>query len=180
MFEPHQTINLAGHILKMSPLAGQNWNFEIEFLQPFRSKSSALYVKTPHFRAAFSALHLSSTHFGTPGAIRTHGLWSRSAFRNRIVSILYIKTNDFNTRIRTYCELLRPYTNTRLHLNKHQTNTKINTKFPPVSTHEKRTLESVLSVVRHQAGRHSRISYHGRRLPVPPSGVNTLRVYLFE
>ena len=52
--------------------------WKIEFLQPFRSKSSALYVKTPHFRAAFSALHLSSTHFGTPGAIRTHGLWSRS------------------------------------------------------------------------------------------------------
>ena len=28
MFEPHQTTNLAGRIFKMSPLAGQNWNFE--------------------------------------------------------------------------------------------------------------------------------------------------------
>jgi hypothetical protein len=51
---------------------------KIEFLQLFHSKNGALYVKIPHFRAAFSALHLSSTHFGTPGAIRTHSLWSRS------------------------------------------------------------------------------------------------------
>jgi hypothetical protein len=28
VFEPHQTINSAGRILKMSPLAGQNRNFE--------------------------------------------------------------------------------------------------------------------------------------------------------
>ena len=28
MFEPHQTINSAGRILKMSPLAGQNWNLK--------------------------------------------------------------------------------------------------------------------------------------------------------
>ena len=47
---------------------------KIEFLQLFHSKSGALYVKTPHFRAAFSALHLSSTHFGPSGEIRTHGL----------------------------------------------------------------------------------------------------------
>ena len=37
--------------------------WKIKFLQLFHSKSGALYVKTPHFRAAFSALHLSSTHF---------------------------------------------------------------------------------------------------------------------
>ena len=48
--------------------------WKIEFLQLFHSKSGALYVKTPHFRAAFSALHLSSTHFGTPDWIRTSGL----------------------------------------------------------------------------------------------------------
>ena len=48
--------------------------WKIEFLQLFHSKSGALYVKTPHFRAAFSALHLSSTHFGTPGWVRTSGL----------------------------------------------------------------------------------------------------------
>jgi hypothetical protein len=47
-------------------------------LQLFHSKSGALYVKTPHFRAAFSALHLSSTHFGMPDWIRTSGLQSRS------------------------------------------------------------------------------------------------------
>ena len=38
--------------------------WKIKFLQLFHSKSGELYVKTPHFRAAFSALHLSSTHFG--------------------------------------------------------------------------------------------------------------------
>ena len=32
------------------------------------------YVKTPHFRAEFSVLHLSSTHSGTPDWIRTSGL----------------------------------------------------------------------------------------------------------
>ena len=31
-------------------------------------------MKTPHFRAAFSALHLSSTHFGAAGQIRTADL----------------------------------------------------------------------------------------------------------
>ena len=48
--------------------------WKIEFLQLFHSKSGALYVKTPHFRAAFSALHLSSTHFGAGGVTRTHDL----------------------------------------------------------------------------------------------------------
>jgi hypothetical protein len=42
---------------------------KIEFLQLFHSKSGALYVKTPHLRAAFSVLHLSSTHFGAAGQI---------------------------------------------------------------------------------------------------------------
>ena len=48
--------------------------WKIEFLQLFHSKSGALYVKTPHFRAAFSALHLSSTHFGGDRGIRTRDL----------------------------------------------------------------------------------------------------------
>ena len=52
--------------------------WKIEFLQLFHSKSCTLYVKTPHFRAAFSVLHLSSTHFGMPDWIRTSGLQSRS------------------------------------------------------------------------------------------------------
>ena len=32
------------------------------------------YAKTPHLRAAFSALHLSSTHFGANDVTRTHDL----------------------------------------------------------------------------------------------------------
>ena len=48
--------------------------WKIEFLQLFHSKSCALYVKTPHFRAAFSALHLSSPQFGACGVTRTHDL----------------------------------------------------------------------------------------------------------
>ena len=48
--------------------------WKIEFLQLFHSKSGALYAKTPHFCAAFSALHLSSTHFGAGGVTRTHDL----------------------------------------------------------------------------------------------------------
>ena len=31
-------------------------------------------MKTPRFCAVFSVLHLSSTHFGPSGEIRTHGL----------------------------------------------------------------------------------------------------------
>ena len=52
--------------------------WKIKFLQLFHSKSCALYVKTPHFRAVFSALHLSSTHFGTAEGIRTPDLLVRS------------------------------------------------------------------------------------------------------
>ena len=48
--------------------------WKIEFLQLFHSKSGALYVKTPHFRAAFSVLHLSSTHFGASDLTRTGDL----------------------------------------------------------------------------------------------------------
>ena len=40
----------------------------------FFSEKANKYVKTPHFRAEFSALHLSSTHFGPSSAARTHGL----------------------------------------------------------------------------------------------------------
>ena len=45
--------------------------WKIEFLQLFHSKSGALYAKTPHFCAAFSALHLSSTHLGPRWETRT-------------------------------------------------------------------------------------------------------------
>ena len=48
--------------------------WKIKFLQLFHSKSGELYVKTPHFRAVFSVLHLSSTHFGAGGVTRTHDL----------------------------------------------------------------------------------------------------------
>ena len=48
--------------------------WKIEFLQLFHSKSGALYVKTPHFRAAFSVLHLSSTHSGASDLTRTGDL----------------------------------------------------------------------------------------------------------
>ncbi|WP_418927477.1 hypothetical protein, partial [Dysosmobacter sp.] len=40
----------------------------------FFSEKANKYVKTPHFRAEFSVLHLSSTHSGTPDWIRTSGL----------------------------------------------------------------------------------------------------------
>ena len=40
-------------------------------MQLFHSKSGASYAKTPHFRAAFSVLHLSSTHFGAGYKART-------------------------------------------------------------------------------------------------------------
>ena len=45
--------------------------WKIDFLQLFHSKSGALYAKTPHFCAAFSALHLSSTHLGPRWETRT-------------------------------------------------------------------------------------------------------------
>ena len=45
--------------------------WKIEFLQLFHSKSGALYAKTPHFRAVFSVLHLSSTHLGPRWETRT-------------------------------------------------------------------------------------------------------------
>ena len=40
----------------------------------FFDEKADKYVKTPHFRAEFSALHLSSTHFGAGGVTRTHDL----------------------------------------------------------------------------------------------------------
>ena len=49
--------------------------WKIEFLQLFHYKSGTLYVKTSHFRAAFIALHLSSTHFGANDVTRTHNRW---------------------------------------------------------------------------------------------------------
>ena len=40
----------------------------------FFDEKADKHVKTPHFRAEFSALHLSSTHFGAGGVTRTHDL----------------------------------------------------------------------------------------------------------
>jgi len=44
------------------------------FLELFAAEKGGKYVKTPHFRAVFSVLNLSSTHSGTPDWIRTSGL----------------------------------------------------------------------------------------------------------
>ena len=41
-------------------------------------------MKTPHFRAAFSTLHLSSTHFGPSGATRTPGLLNPNQARYQL------------------------------------------------------------------------------------------------
>ena len=51
---------------------------EKRFLALLTVENGDKHVKAPHFRAVFSVLHLSSTHSGTPDAIRTHGLQSRS------------------------------------------------------------------------------------------------------
>ena len=40
----------------------------------FFDEKADKYVKTPHFRAEFSALHLSATHFGAGGVTLTHDL----------------------------------------------------------------------------------------------------------
>ena len=75
MFEPHQTTNLAGRILKMSPLAGQNWNLEkSSFCNFFILKVVRYMWKRRTFVRCFSALHLSSTHFGANDVTRTHDL----------------------------------------------------------------------------------------------------------
>ena len=40
----------------------------------FFDEKADKYVKTPHFRAEFSALHPSATHSGAGGVTRTHDL----------------------------------------------------------------------------------------------------------
>ena len=62
--------------------------WKIEFLQLFHSKSGALYAKTPHFRAVFSVLHLSSTHLGPSGETWTHDPLTPSLFdRQKVLEI---------------------------------------------------------------------------------------------
>ena len=51
---------------------------EKRFLALLTVENGDKYVKAPHESAVLSVLHLSSTHSGTPDAIRTHGLQSRS------------------------------------------------------------------------------------------------------
>ena len=57
---------------------GEKLLFEKTVFKTFCGEKDDKYMKTPHFRAVFSVLHLSSTHFGTPDWIRTSGLQSRS------------------------------------------------------------------------------------------------------
>ena len=62
----------------MSPVAGEKLFFEKTVFKTFCGEKDDKYMKTPHFRAVYSVLHLSSTHFGMPDWIRTSGLQSRS------------------------------------------------------------------------------------------------------
>ena len=57
---------------------GEKLFFEKTVFKTFCGEKDDKYMKTPHFRAVFSVLHLSSTHFGMPDWIRTSGLQSRS------------------------------------------------------------------------------------------------------
>jgi len=57
---------------------GEKLFFEKTVFKTFFGEKDDKYMKTPHFRAVFSVLHLSSTHFGMPDWIRTSGLQSRS------------------------------------------------------------------------------------------------------
>lgn len=57
---------------------GEKLLFEKTVFKTFCGEKDDKYMKTPHFRAVFSVLHLSSTHSGTPDWIRTSGLQSRS------------------------------------------------------------------------------------------------------
>ena len=58
---------------------GEKLFFEKTVFKTFCGEKDDKYMKTPHFRAVFSVLHLSSTHFGMPDWIRTSGLQSRSS-----------------------------------------------------------------------------------------------------
>ena len=53
---------------------GEKLLFEKTVFKTFCGEKDDKYMKTPHFRAVFSVLHLSSTHFGPSSAARTHGL----------------------------------------------------------------------------------------------------------
>ena len=57
---------------------GEKLLFEKTVFKTFCGEKDDKYMKTPHFRAVFSVLHLSSTHFGMPDWFRTSGLQSRS------------------------------------------------------------------------------------------------------
>lgn len=53
---------------------GEKLLFEKTVFKTFCGEKDDKYMKTPHFRAVFSVLHLSSTHFGAGGVTRTHDL----------------------------------------------------------------------------------------------------------
>ena len=53
---------------------GEKLLFEKTVFKTFCGEKDDKYMKTPHFRAVFSVLHLSSTHFGAAGQIRTADL----------------------------------------------------------------------------------------------------------
>ena len=73
-FESHQFIKTTGCISKMSPVAEKTGFLKNPVYLTFFDEKANKYVKTTHFRAEFSALHLSSTHFGAGGVTRTHDL----------------------------------------------------------------------------------------------------------
>ena len=77
--------------------------WKIKFLQLFHSKSGALYVKTPHFRATLSVLHLSSTHFGPSSATRTHGLLvpNQARYQLRYTRMHYIIITGQNAHVQS-------------------------------------------------------------------------------
>ena len=75
VFESHQTIKEFRCISEMSSLAWKNWFSGKSVFSNFSLRETALNMqKTPHFRAVFSVLHLSSTHSGACGRTRTGDL----------------------------------------------------------------------------------------------------------
>ena len=60
-------------------------------------------MKTPHFRAVFSVLHLSSTHFGPSSATRTHGLLvpNQARYQLRYTRMYYIIITGQNAHVQS-------------------------------------------------------------------------------
>ena len=75
VFKSHQSARVLCCISEMSPLAWKNRFSEKSVFPNFSARKKACKdTKTPHFRAAFSVLHLSSTHFGAGYEARTRYL----------------------------------------------------------------------------------------------------------